>query len=219
MKKVLSSTICFMLLALAVSTAWAIPHFIVISNFGDISFLGYENSWDDPAKNLEQDLNTTVKDVENRLGRPLTTKEIGDLRSEMLKKFTGSSKRGLTAHLVTLNYIVYRLGIQIPDKVNLRFNGPGALKLILRGGDGQPLQVPDAGIILIKKHKPADDWINTRNNDPVLMDNHFNKGAPPELPNVVLVCLPRAYYGLPVIGVEPTDKFSIEDHRAKVTFQ
>lgn len=218
MKRVISFFICLALLALAVSTAWAIPRFVVINSFGDIAFSGYEKSWDDPSKNFEQDLNKTVKEVENRLSRRLTREEVEDIRTEMLKRFAASGNRGLTAHLVKLNYVVYRLGIQIPDDVNLRFDGPGALKLVLRGGDGQPLQVLDAGIILIKKHKPADDWIDTRNSGLVLMNNRFNKGAPPELPNVVLVCLPRAYYELPVISVEPTDKFGIEDHRAKVTF-
>jgi len=216
MKRMILAYVGLAFMALAPSTVWAIPHFVAISNIGDITFLGYEKSWDDPSQNLQRDLDAAVKEVESRLNRRLTRKEVGDIRSEMLKRFAASSNRALTAHLVKLDCVVYRLGIQIPDDVQLRFDGPGALALVLRGGDGQALRVPDAGIILIKKHRPADDWIDTRHGGPVLMDNRFNKGAPPELPNVVLVCLPRAYYGLPVIGVETTDKFGIEDHRAKV---
>jgi hypothetical protein len=53
-----------------------------------------------------------------------------------------------------------------------------------------------------------------------LLNNSFNKGAPADLPKVVLVCVSNAYYGMELLNVQPIEgKFTIEDHRTKITFQ
>jgi hypothetical protein len=218
--KRISLGIWFILLTIVVAVAWAKPNFVVINSVGEIDFSDYEKSWDDPRENLQPDVDVNVKLTESQVGRHLTVDEIEHIREVVIKKAATIKERKLTAYLANIpRTVVYRLGIQIPDDVDIRLSGPGALMLTFRGGDGKPIQVPDLAIVCILKHNPADKWATTYDGQ-VLLNNSFNKGAPADLPKVVLVCVSDAYYGMELLNVQPIEgKFTIEDHRTKITFQ
>lgn len=221
MKNKLMSCLCFGLILLFSTVVQAKVNFVPINETPDgvLSFSGFDKSWDDPLQSRQQDVDKLAKQAEEKRGQRFTNKERRDFEKRAIEFMSTSKVRSLTVTLAANpNIVVYRLGINIPDNVKIGFNGVGALRFTLRRPDGQIIETTDMGIICILKHKPADSWKDTRLG-PVLMDNHFNKGAPADIPNVVIVCLPRAYFGMTVVNVTATDKMVVEDHRVKVNFK
>lgn len=212
---------CLGLMLLASTVAQAKANFVPINQTPDgvLIFSGYNESWSRPIDNLKPQLGTAIQIEEKQRGRRLQREERVEFIKEQLEIMVDEiPSLKLSATLAREQVIVYRLGVYIPDQVDLLFNGVGALIFTIRGGDGSEIQVPDIGIICIKKHRPSDDWKDTRDG-PVRMDNKFNKGASPDLPNVVLVRLPSSYFGMEVLRVTTTDKLVVEDHRVKVDFK
>jgi thiol-disulfide isomerase/thioredoxin len=213
--------LCFGLISLSNTAVQAKVNFIPINETPDgvLSFSGFDKSWDDPLQSMRQDIDNLAKQAEDKRGQRFTNKERRDFEKRAIEFMSTSKVRSMTVTLATNpNIVVYRLGINIPDNVKISLKGVGALRFTLRRPDGQIIEATDIGIICILKHKPADSWKDTRLG-PVLMDNHFNKGAPADIPNVVVVCLPRAYFGMEVVNVTATEKMVVEDHRVKANFK
>lgn len=212
---------CLSLMLLSSTAVQAKAKFVPINQTSDgvLVFSGYNESWSRPIDNLKPQLDTAIQIEERQRGRRLRREERTEFIKEQLE-IMADEIHGLklSATLAREQVIVYKLGLEIPDQVDLLFNGPGVLVFTVRGGDGSEIQVPDIGIICIKKHRPSDDWEDTRNG-PVRMNNKFNRGASPDLPNVVLVRLPSSYFGMEVLRVTTTDKLVVEDHRVKVDFK
>lgn len=219
MRKMVMLLTCLSLVLFS-ALALAKANFVTINQTPDgvLSFSGYNESWTNPIKNLEPQIAQAIQMAERQKGRKLRREERSNLISESIETLTKIDSVKLSATLAREQVIVYRLGLDIPDQVDLLFNGLGALIFTIRGGNGSEIQVPDIGIICILKHNPADRWEDTRNG-PVRMNNRFNKGAPADLPNVVLVRLPASYFGMEVLRVSTTDKLVVEDHRVKVDFK
>ncbi len=212
---------CLSLLLLTTTSAQAKAKFVPINQTPDgiLGFSGYNESWSDPIKNLQPRLDTVIKIEEKARGRRLRREERTEVIRRHLELIVDEvSSLKLSATLAREQVIVYRLGLDIPDQVDLLLKGPGALIFTVRGGDGSEIQVPDIGIICILKHNPADSWEDTRAGE-VRMNNKFNKGAPADLPNVVLVRLPISFFGMEVLRITTTDKLVVEDHRVKVDFK
>lgn len=189
--------------------------FTSINEVDVITFSTMNSGWLDPMAKFDEEFGKMVKSAQEQNSYTLTDEE----RNRARQMVAGKPRFKLMSELSTQNnLVIYRLGIFMPDDVQLKLDGRGSLSFELEFPDGQRASITDQGIICPYKSIPIDKWADTRNGL-VTFTSAFNQGRPGDWPNTVFVRLPRSVLGFRVTKVTLTDRAEIVMPKRTVVYK
>jgi len=156
-----------------------------------LDFFQYKEGWLDPQ--------TVILAEANRMSQ-----QSGGMPVETVRAIMPDMPRyKIFFYLAKQNVVVYRIGIDMPSDLLLKFSSRGSLTFNLASGK----EVPDLGIIVPQDFSPISDWHDSRRQVAVLSKNS-NNGKPAGMPNVIFVLMPKSVYGQRVVKVTPNKSMS-----------
>lgn len=184
--------------------------FIPINSYEILDFTSVNDGWLDPAAKFEEEL--------QRLSKAGGGYKPSKAEMSMLREAVGSTdKYKLLAKLASEQHVIFRLGIMMPDDVQLHIEH-ACLNFELQRDDGRTISIVDAGVICPLTTTPMKEWADSRSAQ-VVLTNSFSKGRPGDWPVIVYVRMPRSVLGAKVLKVTPTDKLGIVYSQQPVIFR
>ncbi len=116
--------------------------------------------------------------------------------------------RAFIVYMDEKSEVSYRMGIQIPEGVNLRFKAKGSLLLTIKTNDNQVVEVLDLGIVFPKQSRDITKWADTANGA-VRINAGFTEDLPSDYPVMAFVQVPRKYQDCEVLEVTATNWLSV----------
>jgi hypothetical protein len=189
--------------------------FTPIVSIDGIEFSSLNSGWFDPCREFDEEIERISKAGQSRSGHRPSRAEIA-----VVKEMAGRSDRLklLAWQAAQSNFVIFRLGIMIPDDVVLHLD-VGCLNFSLELPDGRLITIADKGIVCPYAFYPAKDWANTQTGTVKLDSRGFFKGRPGDWPVVVYVRLPRSVYRARVVNITPTELLEIVYPASTVEFQ
>ncbi|MFH1534542.1 MAG: hypothetical protein ABIF80_01020 [Patescibacteria group bacterium] len=137
---------------------------------------------------------------------------LGVPKQEIREFLSESLKEAMHFYMEKKPEVSFRMTVDIPPGVNLAFNGPGSLRLIIKKPDGQTVRVLDQGIVFLKEINP-DTGVITKWEDTVrgtvIVSAGFTEGLPASEPLRFFVQVPERFMGYQVLKVIATDRLTI----------
>ena len=138
----------------------------------------------------------------------------GGMPKQTIRKFLPEDPTiAMLLYMEKKSEVSYRMAVDIPPGVNLTFNGPGSLRLIIKKPDGQTVRVLDQGIVFPRQLTRTNNWEDTVRGT-VTVSAGFTEGLPASEPLRFFVQVPERFMGYQVLKVIATDRLTVSQTSA-----